>query len=155
MDIRFEPGALTVAEQAVVLEGFRAHSAEQGAPDYAKERFKWLGIGERGRIEAVLTAEIVWDWVYIDELWVSAESRGTGLGRRLIELLEEFATSQSLQGIWLWTQTWQAVGFYSRLGYEEFARFDDFPRGHARVGFRKRLKPNPDASQGRPSRVSV
>ena len=139
LDVRFDHGALTVSEQAIVTEGFRVHNKGCGAPDYAKERVKWLGVDEDGELAAVLTAEIVWDWVYVDELWVAAESRGSGLGRRLMRLAEEFAESRGLQGIWLWTQTWQAVGFYSRLGYEEFTRFDDFPKGHARVGFRKRL----------------
>lgn len=139
MDIRFGRGVLTASEQAVVVEGFRVHSLEHGAPEYAKETVKWLGVDEGGKIRAVLTAEIVWDWIYIDELWVFSESRGAGVGARLMALAEEYAVSHGLAGIWLWTQSWQAVGFYSRLGFEEFTRFDDFPRGHTRVGFRKRL----------------
>lgn len=139
MDIRFESGALTVSEQAVVLEGFGAHSLEQGAPEYVKEQYKWLGVDRGSRIEAALTAEILWDWMYIDELWVSPDSRGTGVGRRLMRLAEEFARSRDLEGIWLWTQSWQAAGFYDRLGFEEFTTFENFPRGYARVGFRKRL----------------
>lgn len=139
IDVKFAHGELSVAEQAVVSEGFRAHSKGQGAPDYAKERVKWLGADERGEIRAVLTAEIVWDWIYIDELWVASASRGTGMGAQLMALAEEYAVDRGVAGIWLWTQSWQAVGFYSRLGFEEFTRFDDFPRGHTRVGFRKRL----------------
>ena len=54
-------------------------------------------------------------------------------------LAEEHATRRGLRGIWLWTQSWQAIGFYSRLGFQEFTRFDDFPQGHTRVGFRKQL----------------
>lgn len=142
LDVRFDREALTASEQAVVTEGFRVHNEGRGAPDYAKERVKWLVADEREGLKAVLTAEIVWDWIYVDELWVAAELRGTGLGRQLMHLAEEFAENQGLQGIWLWTQTWQAVGFYSRLGYEEFTRFDDFPKGHARVGFRKLLAPS-------------
>ena len=77
--------------------------------------------------------------MYIDELWVSPASRGGGLGRQLMELAEEFARAQRLQGIWLWTQSWQAEGFYRQLGYSEFTRFDEFPKGHSRIGFRKPL----------------
>ncbi|MCG8333861.1 MAG: histone acetyltransferase, partial [Proteobacteria bacterium] len=40
-----------------------------------------------------------------------------------------------------WTQSWQAAEFYEQLGYVEFARFDDFPKGHQRIGFRKLMKP--------------
>ena len=139
VDIEFHRGGLTASEQAVVAEGFRAHSGEQGAPDYLKEQLKWLGVDERNDIRAVLTADILWDWIYVDELWVCHTARGAGLGRRLMLLAEEFAIAEGLQGIWLWTQSWQAEGFYRQLGYREFTRFDNFPKGHSRIGFRKHL----------------
>ena len=123
----------------MVSAGFQTHTEEQAAPEYKKERVKWLAFDEREDIRAVLTADILWDWVYIDELWISPESRGEGLGRQLMQLVEAFAKTRGLQGLWLWTQSWQAEGFYRQLGYSEFARFDDFPKGHSRIGFRKRL----------------
>ena len=121
----------------MVSAGFDSHSRERSAPDYNKERIKWLALDEQEDIRAILTAEVLWDWMYIDELWVSPEVRGEGLGRQLMQLAEELAVSQDLQGLWLWTQSWQAEGFYRQLGYREFARFDDFPKGHSRIGFRK------------------
>ena len=139
MNIEFHRGDLTDAEQAVVSEGFRTHSDEQAAPDYDKQRVKWLAFDDQKNVRAILTAEILWDWVYIDELWVCTESRGQGLGRKLMQLAEEFAAGEALEGIWLWTQSWQAEGFYRQLGYSEFTRFDDFPKGHSRIGFRKTL----------------
>ena len=121
-------------------DGFRQHGDETGGPEYSKEHVKWIANDEQDAIKAVLTADILWDWIYIDELWVSPGSRGNGLGRKLMLLAEDFAKSEKLQGIWLWTQSWQAEGFYAALGYDEFARFDDFPKGHSRIGYRKRLR---------------
>jgi hypothetical protein len=57
-------------------------------------------------------------------------------------LAEEFAAAEKLQGIWLWTQSWQAEGFYRKLDYVEFTRFENFPRGHYRIGFRKTMRPD-------------
>lgn len=139
MEIEFRHGDLTPSERSLVSEGFRTHAEEQDAPEYKKERLKWLAFDERQEIRAVLTADILWDWLYIDELWVSPKSRSEGLGKQLMQFVEEFALSQSLQGIWLWTQSWQAEGFYTHLGYSQFARFDDFPKGYSRTGFRKEL----------------
>jgi GNAT superfamily N-acetyltransferase len=77
------------------------HSGDQAAPEYKKQRVKWLAFDERNEPKAVRTAEILRDWIYIDELWVSPDFRGEGVGRRLIQLAGEFARSQSLQGLWL------------------------------------------------------
>ena len=123
----------------MVSDGFRGHSEELGAPDYEKEHLKWLAFDDRKEICAVLTANILWDWMYVDELWVAPVLRGTGVGRQLMQLAEQFGISRGLQGIWLWTQSWQAEGFYERLGYSEFTRFEDFPEGYSRIGFRKKL----------------
>ena len=139
MNIEFRRGDLTFSEQSVVSDGFHTHTEEQNAPVHKKERVNWLAFDEKNEIRAVLTADILWDWIYIDELWIFPKLRGEGLGRQLMQLAEEFAVSQSLQGIWLWTQSWQAEGFYRQLGYSQFTRFDDFPKGYSRIGFRKRL----------------
>jgi GNAT superfamily N-acetyltransferase len=139
VEIKFHRGNLTSSEQSVVSQGFYAHTLEQDAPEYMKERVKWLALDERDDIKAALTADILWDWIYIDELWICPELRGEGLGRRLMHLAEEFAISHKIQGIWLWTQSWQADGFYRHLGYSQFTRFDDFPKGHSRIGFRKKM----------------
>ena len=130
---------MTDSEQAVVRDGFRAHSEDLNAPDYQKEKLKWLGNDDTGDLRAVATADILWDWLYVDELWVCPSLRGAGAGRELMQEVERYAIERQLSGIWLWTQSWQAEGFYRQLGYEEFTRFDDFPKGHSRIGFRKRL----------------
>ena len=139
IDVTFSRGELAESEQATVTQGFADHSQETQAPEYRKELMKWLAVDEKGDLKGALTANVLWDWMYVDELWVHADLRGQGLGKRLMELAEDFARDQRLQGIWLWTQSWQAKGFYTHLGYEEFARFENCPQGHTRIGFRKRL----------------
>ena len=139
MKIAFQRADLTPAERSVVSSGFSAHSEELDAPDYQKRRVKWIVSEDSHSIIAALTADILWDWIYIDELWVARELRGQGLGQELMGLAETFARSRNLQGIWLWTQSWQAEAFYRKLGYRQFTRFDNFPKGHARIGFRKYL----------------
>ena len=139
VNVTFKRAALTDAEHTVLAEGFAAHAKEAQAPEYRKERVKRLAVDEHHDLKAAVTADVLWDWLYVDELWVHADLRGQGIGRQLMSLAEQLAKTERLQGIWLWTQSWQAEGFYARLGYEEFARFEDFPRGHARIGFRKHL----------------
>ena len=136
----FNEGALTDEDQRVVSAGFERDSESSSAPQFAKRSVNWSIRGVGGSLVAVLTADILWDWLYVDELWTDESVRGQGYGKQLMKAAEAQAVAENLSGIWLWTQSWQAAPFYERLGYEEFARFPDFPRGHSRLGFRKSLR---------------
>lgn len=139
MRTTFSTGAITPEHQQVISEGFAQHSAQNGAPRYHVERLNWLTFNDSGVLCAALTADYLWNWVYVDELWVDQAQRGRGLGSELLSAAEQEGRRREAKGLWLWTQSWQAAGFYQRLGYTEFCRFDDFPRGHTRYGLRKVL----------------
>lgn len=72
-------------------------------------------------------------------LWVSADRRREGLGRSLLEAAEVEARRRGCGLIHLDTHDFQAPGFYERLGYEAYARLDDYPAGYGQTFFRKRL----------------
>ncbi len=137
--IEFTVGDLNQKLQEELTAGFESHSQGQVAPAYHKERLNWTIQDVQGRLLAALTADLLWDWLYIDELWVDDSCRGTGLGKQLMEKAEQYAKGQKLSGLWLWTQSWQAPKFYQSLGFEEFTCFDNFPAGHSRIGFKKTL----------------
>lgn len=137
--IQCHRGDLTPQQQEVVTRGFERHSQMLGAPRYHKESIHWLAHDNEGSLVGTLTATVLWDWMYIDELWVSEKQRGKGLGKQFMQEAEHYALAQSFTGIWLWTQSWQAADFYTHLGYTEFTRFPDFPKGYARIGFCKHL----------------
>ena len=48
--------------------------------------------------------------------------------------------SEAFEAFGCGPQSWQAAAFYDHLGYEEFTRFEHFPEGHERIGFRRYLK---------------
>lgn len=142
LKIDFSNGALDVNKQAELNAGFESHSQTQMAPAYQTERLNWTITNDDGVLIAALTADVLWQWLYIDELWVDDSCRGTGLGKQLMQQAETYAKQHELSGLWLWTQSWQAPLFYQRFGFEEFTRFDNFPAGHCRIGLRKPLIKN-------------
>ena len=138
IEIKTLEGFLNKVEQKIVKIGLEEHSVKQEAPVYKKDRKNWL-VYENDILVGTLTADILWDWIYIDELWVDDSQRGKGLGKQLMNRVEEYAISNNLSGLWLWTQSWQAASFYKKLGFKEFTQFNDFPKGHQRIGLRKEV----------------
>ena len=41
----------------------------------------------------VLTADLLWDWIYIDELWVDEHQRSQGIGKASMKEAEDYAAS--------------------------------------------------------------
>lgn len=58
--------------------------------------------------------------------------RGSGLGASLMRRAEEEAVRRGCRGAWLDTFSFQARGFYERLGYTVFGTIQDYPPGHRR-----------------------
>ena len=76
---------------------------------------------------------------YIKRMWVSPDARGHGLGRRLLEELEERARSLGYRVIRLETEKslTEAQQLYRRSGYNEVPPFND--ELYAHHWFEKRL----------------
>jgi DNA-binding MarR family transcriptional regulator/GNAT superfamily N-acetyltransferase len=69
------------------------------------------------------------DVAEVRHLWVAPEARGLGLGRLLLERLEEGAAADGVTTIRLGTHTalTEAITLYRRSGYRETANYSDSP----------------------------
>lgn len=77
-------------------------------------------------------------WLFIALLWVAEELRRCGIGRELIGMAERHARDFGCHSAFVDTFSFQAPGFYTKLGYREFARLD-YPPEHQRIFFQKKL----------------
>ncbi len=71
-----------------------------------------------------------WTWgqaAAIAMMWVEEESRGTGLGAALVRAFENEARDRGCSHIFVTSFTFQAPGFYQRLGYREIFRWRSVP----------------------------
>ncbi|WP_210528835.1 GNAT family N-acetyltransferase [Rubellimicrobium arenae] len=98
---------------------------------------------EGDRWQGGLTARITQRWLFLHLLGVAPEARGSGVGTRLMQAIEEEARRRDCLGLWLDTYSFQAPGFYARLGFEEVGRIPDYPPGQARIFLAKRLDGRP------------
>src|SRR4051795_6730445 len=76
---------------------------------------------------------------YLKRMWVSAELRGVGLGRRLLQELEDLARANGARAVQLETNRSlvEAIALYRAGGYREVEPFNDEPYAHH--WFEKRL----------------
>ena len=130
----------TAEEESAAKACLKEHTTNSGVDldRWSTEQFSVLARCEN-RVVGGLVGRLVGNWVYADLVWVEENFRGSGIGRDVMVMAEEKARENGLTGIYLWTASWQAPGFYSKLGFEQFAVFDNFPPGHRRIGFRKYL----------------
>ena len=95
---------------------------------------------DRNSIVAGLAGETYAGWLFIRYLWVSEALRGHGVGRKLMGDVEERAMERGCHSAWVDTFSFQAPGFYRKLGYQVFGEVDWSP-DHKRFFLRKRLTP--------------
>ena len=71
-------------------------------------------------------------------LWVDDSLRNQGIGKRLMESIENEAIKRGARRAMLYTYSWQAQDFYENIGYEVFSRFK-YPDGPERIDMQKEL----------------
>jgi GNAT superfamily N-acetyltransferase len=104
--------------------------------------FKLLRVFVRdadGQIIGGLLADTYWQYLEIHKLWVSEAHRKAGHASRLLDAAESEARRRGCKHAFLDTFSFQALGFYQKLGYSEFGRLNEFSGEHVRHYLHKRL----------------
>ncbi len=93
---------------------------------------------EAGEIAGGLWGYSFYGYLFVELLAMGA-ARGQGVGTAVMQLAEAEARRRGCVGIWLDTFTFQAPGFYPKLGFVEVGRHEDHPPGQSRIFYAKRL----------------
>lgn len=128
-------------EQSVwglIGQGLNDFNTEHGGDDNA-QRICFAVQGPGQEIVGGVIAEIYWDWLYIDLMWLKEEHRKCGYGSRLLTLVETEARQRGAKHAFLDTFSFQAPDFYKKHGYQVFGALQDFPPGHQRYFLTKEL----------------
>jgi GNAT superfamily N-acetyltransferase len=136
LDIEDEPREADVELLSHRLEAFN----ESLWPGH--QPWKPLGVFARDResVVAGLAGDTYCGWLFVRYLWVSDALRGQGIGRKLMGAGENRALERGCHSVWLDTYSFQAPGFYRKLGYEVFGELD-WSTDHKRIFLRKQLAP--------------
>lgn len=92
-----------------------------------------------GEIIGGITANIFWNHMHIESLWVDKSVREKGYGRELLIRIETYAIDKGCRFIFLDTFSFQAPEFYKNNGYEIFGTIEDHPKGFNQYFLYKKL----------------
>ena len=132
---------ISVADETAIREALRAHNRESSGFSGPSGELVLCLEDENGVTKGGLTARYGYQWMFIELLIVPKEARGRDLGTKLMMQAEQVARDNGLNGIWLDTFTFQARGFYEKLGYTVFGEISDYPQKFSRFYLEKRLNP--------------
>jgi GNAT superfamily N-acetyltransferase len=139
MNLRIELSQTpTPEDREAILAPLRAYNVAQ-AGDGQAQPLALLIRDDQGEIIGGLYGRFFYQWLFIELLSVPEQARGQGMGSTLMQMAEDLAREKACVGIWLDTFDFQAPGFYEKLGYSELGQIVDYPPGHKRFFFQKRL----------------
>ena len=136
LDVDDQPAEADVEVLPNGLEAFN----ESRWPGHQKWQPLAVFARDRETVVAGLAGETYAGWLFIKYLWVSEALRGKGIGRALMGAAERRAAERGCHSAWVDTFSFQAPGFYPRLGYEPFGELD-YPPEFRRIFLRKQLAP--------------
>lgn len=93
-----------------------------------------------GSIVGGLTGKTYWNYLDVAFLWVHEKHRGAGHATSLMAAAEDEALKRGCRHAILDTFSFQALGFYKKLGYSEFGRLSAFAGNHDRHYLHKALQ---------------
>jgi GNAT superfamily N-acetyltransferase len=110
-----------------------------GKPETYRPLVILLSDPETAEIVGGLYGSTLFSYLRVDLLFVPESMRRNGIGRKLMAEAEAEALRRGCHGASLDTFSFQARGFYEKLGYSVFGIINDCPPGHSRIYLTKRL----------------
>ena len=93
---------------------------------------------DSGAVAGGLWGYTLFGWLHVQMLFIPEALRNRGAGTALMAAAEVEARARGCRGAHVDTFSFQAVGFYRKLGFAQFGELQDCPPGHARLFFCKR-----------------
>ena len=139
MNLRIELTQSPTEEQrqAILQPLIEYNDAQTGGSK--SEPFALMVKDQNGEILGGLYGRMIFRWMFIELLSVPEQGRGQGIGSKLMAQAEALAKEKNCYGLWLDTFDFQAPEFYRKLGFSQFGEIVDYPPGHKRHFFQKRL----------------
>lgn len=95
---------------------------------------------ENGLVLGRIVGHIHWDNLEVELFFVSKNTRGKGVGSKLLAKIEKIASEKKCSYILLQTMSFNAPSFYKKHGYQIIAQINNSPmEGETRYFMKKEL----------------
>ncbi|WP_105264531.1 GNAT family N-acetyltransferase [Pseudoalteromonas sp. T1lg76] len=121
------------ADLKTISQGIQSYNQEHLPKQVVFEpdtRFAAFARNDKGEVIGGIRAKAFWNYCIIELLWLSAQTRGSGVGSRLMAAVEAHAKAQGFNYMRTETLDFQAKPFYEKLGYQVYGELVDCPKGH-------------------------
>ena len=140
----FIPQTPTNTDRAAILQRLAEFNRQRAAVGEVGPLAILLN-DEVGTTVGGLWGDIIFRWLRIELVFVPETMRGQGVGTELVNRGEELAIARGCVGASLDTYSFQARGFYEKLGYSLVGSIEDCPPGGALHFMKKSLSPRSTA----------
>jgi ribosomal protein S18 acetylase RimI-like enzyme len=128
-EFRYESHDGVPAEEGAIVDKGLGDFNDQAAPLHEVQSLSCFVRDERGQVIGGAVGRRWGQLCELQQLWVEAGYRGSGLGTRLVQEFERLASERGCTSFYLETLSFQAPEFYKKLGYRvAFAR-SGYPHG--------------------------
>jgi GNAT superfamily N-acetyltransferase len=132
------PDEPTVTDRADIFVGLAAFNRGHAEPGWTGPLAVLLK-DENDDTVGGLWGSTVFNWLQVELVFVPENQRGASLGLAIMQRAETLAIARGCIGVSLDTYSFQARGFYEKLGYSLVGAIADCPPGNARYFLQKRL----------------
>lgn len=131
--------AVSAADVEAVRRGLRAYNLSR--LDVFHAPFAVIARDGAGTVLGGVTGDVQWGMGEVEFVWVDDAWRGRGIGAQLMEAAEQVALAHGCRRIHLDTMSFQAPGFYRKLGFQVAGRIEGYAGGHVRYFLVKDIAP--------------
>jgi len=111
--------------------GLIRYNLQQAGP-FNYKRTVLTARDDKKRLLGGVILQSYWRETYVELLWLSAKARRLGLGRQLMQEAERRAQQRGSKLLHLNTYSFQAPGFYEKLGFKRVGGMAGSPKGESR-----------------------
>jgi ribosomal protein S18 acetylase RimI-like enzyme len=139
-DLKFIPieGEPNPEDKKVMVDGMLAYHASKGYPRKS-DTYSILVKDGGEKLLGCAIVSFMWNGMSIHTVWVDESARRQGLGQKLMSMVEVEGIKRGCTIAYTDTFTWQAPGFYEKLGYTLYGKLEGFPEGNALSYYSKKL----------------